>query len=145
MYPGITLRDYQVEGINWLSRSYGSLEGCILADEMGLGKTCQTIGFIKQIKGLHLILSPLSVLDNWKKELKRFWSQDLPCLCLVGDKDTRKNLKSSFKSSKFRVLLTTYEIYLKDEEFFKNIDFEWVISKYFFLIRYKRSLIFYIL
>ena len=31
------LRDYQVDGVNWLAASYYNQQGCILADEMGLG------------------------------------------------------------------------------------------------------------
>ena len=29
------LRDYQVDGVNWLAASYYNEQGCILADEMG--------------------------------------------------------------------------------------------------------------
>ena len=32
------LRDYQVEGVNWLASTFYRKHGCILADEMGLGK-----------------------------------------------------------------------------------------------------------
>ncbi len=32
------LRDYQVEGVNWLASTFYRKSGCILADEMGLGK-----------------------------------------------------------------------------------------------------------
>lgn len=32
------LRDYQVEGVNWLASTFYRKYGCILADEMGLGK-----------------------------------------------------------------------------------------------------------
>jgi hypothetical protein len=32
------LRDYQVEGVNWLASTFYKKTGCILADEMGLGK-----------------------------------------------------------------------------------------------------------
>ena len=34
-----TLRDYQLEGLNWLVRLYNNGISGILADEMGLGKT----------------------------------------------------------------------------------------------------------
>lgn len=37
----ITLREYQVEGVNWLIFSWYMGRNCILADEMGLGKTLQ--------------------------------------------------------------------------------------------------------
>jgi hypothetical protein len=35
---GNRLRDYQVEGVNWLASTWYRKHGCILADEMGLGK-----------------------------------------------------------------------------------------------------------
>jgi SWI/SNF-related matrix-associated actin-dependent regulator of chromatin subfamily A member 5 len=34
-----TLRDYQLEGLNWLFKLYQANLNGILADEMGLGKT----------------------------------------------------------------------------------------------------------
>lgn len=36
---GNRLRDYQVEGVNWLASTYYKKHGCILADEMGLVRT----------------------------------------------------------------------------------------------------------
>lgn len=41
LFPGIKLRPYQLEGVNWLVQCYEVQHGCILGDEMGLGKTCQ--------------------------------------------------------------------------------------------------------
>ena len=41
-----TLRDYQLEGLNWLIYSWMQNNNCILADEMGLGKTIQCVAFI---------------------------------------------------------------------------------------------------
>ena len=50
MQPSIlqngTLRDYQLEGLNWLARLYNNGISGILADEMGLGKTVQTVAMI---------------------------------------------------------------------------------------------------
>jgi hypothetical protein len=40
------MRDYQVEGLNWLIRLYHRGLNGILADEMGLGKTLQTISML---------------------------------------------------------------------------------------------------
>jgi SWI/SNF-related matrix-associated actin-dependent regulator of chromatin subfamily A member 5 len=37
-----TMRDYQLQGLNWLIQLYEKGLGGILADEMGLGKTLQT-------------------------------------------------------------------------------------------------------
>jgi hypothetical protein len=36
------LRDYQVEGVNWLASTFYRKTGCILADEMGLGKVSRS-------------------------------------------------------------------------------------------------------
>lgn len=38
---GVVLREYQIEGVNWLLFSWYQRRNCILADEMGLGKTLQ--------------------------------------------------------------------------------------------------------
>ncbi len=69
------LRDYQLMGIKWMSMldSYGF--GGILADDMGLGKTLQTIAFltIKLTQATRaLILSPSSLIYNWKDEFTKF-------------------------------------------------------------------------
>ena len=36
--PELKLRDYQLDGLNWLANSWCRQNGVILADEMGLGK-----------------------------------------------------------------------------------------------------------
>lgn len=38
---GIHLREYQLDGVNWMKRCFECEHGCILGDEMGLGKTIQ--------------------------------------------------------------------------------------------------------
>lgn len=43
------LRDYQVEGVNWLASTFYRKLGCILADEMGLGKVRACPVFISLI------------------------------------------------------------------------------------------------
>ena len=74
---GVTLRNYQLEGLNWLVRRHGTGRGCIVGDEMGLGKTLQSISLIlylfkgKRYKGPVLVVCPLSVLNNWEEELGR--------------------------------------------------------------------------
>lgn len=37
----LVLRDYQLDGLNWLIHSWCKENSVILADEMGLGKTIQ--------------------------------------------------------------------------------------------------------
>lgn len=86
---GIVIREYQLQGINWLINCDLQNHGGLLCDEMGLGKTCQVciaIIFINYIKVIcfilaisnwksnatFLIVSPLSVIENWRCELQKF-------------------------------------------------------------------------
>jgi hypothetical protein len=61
------LRDYQKEGVFWLSEQ--NTAGAILADDMGLGKTIQTLSLVQSPS---LIVAPTSLLHNWKEEAARF-------------------------------------------------------------------------
>jgi SWI/SNF-related matrix-associated actin-dependent regulator of chromatin subfamily A member 5 len=45
-----TLRDYQVDGVNWMVSGYDAGIGGILGDQMGLGKTLQTLTFLAYLK-----------------------------------------------------------------------------------------------
>jgi superfamily II DNA or RNA helicase len=73
-----SLRPYQQQGLNWLQflREYGL--GGILADDMGLGKTLQTLAHIQVEKDAGrlthpaLIIAPVSLMGNWRKETERF-------------------------------------------------------------------------
>ncbi|KAB5583814.1 hypothetical protein PHYPO_G00099960 [Pangasianodon hypophthalmus] len=122
---GIELRSYQLDGVRWLTQCLKTLDGCILGDEMGLGKTCQAICLLLyaqghlRMKGPFLVLCPLSVLDNWKIELKRV----CPSLCVVcysGDKKERAELQRKMEDKPFHVLLTNYEVCLKDASALKR-------------------------
>ncbi|XP_030880432.1 chromodomain-helicase-DNA-binding protein 1-like [Leptonychotes weddellii] len=128
---GIHLRSYQLEGVNWLAECFHGQNGCILGDEMGLGKTCQTIALFIYLagrlndEGPFLILCPLSVLSNWREEMERF-APGLSCITYAGDKEERAHLQEDLKQeSHFHVLLTTYEICLKDSSFLKS--FPWSV------------------
>ncbi|XP_066562122.1 chromodomain-helicase-DNA-binding protein 1-like [Amia ocellicauda] len=123
---GIKLRSYQLDGVRWLTQCLQNQEGCILGDEMGLGKTCQTISLLVYMCGAlrqdgpFLVLSPLSVLNNWSEELQRF-APGLSVVCFSGDKEARAELQKDLRSNKrFHVLLTTYELCLKDDSFLKR-------------------------
>lgn len=65
-----SLRDYQREGVRWLSflRSQGL--GGLLADDMGLGKTLQCACVLGG--GRALVVVPKSMLWGWQAELARF-------------------------------------------------------------------------
>ncbi len=68
------LRDYQLEGFEWLSRLAHWGVGACLADQMGLGKTLQALAVILShaTKGATLIIAPTSVCMNWISEAQKF-------------------------------------------------------------------------
>ncbi len=125
-----TMRPYQLEGTEWLITLYENGLNGILADEMGLGKTIQSIAFLcflieKGIKGPFLIVGPLSTIANWKNEFKRF-APDLNILLYHGTKEERKQMlkdKLSYKKSIMPIVITSYEIILRDK--FELSTFEW--------------------
>ncbi|KAM9831363.1 chromodomain-helicase-DNA-binding protein 1-like [Neosynchiropus ocellatus] len=122
---GIQLREYQLDGVQWLTQCLQNQQGCILGDEMGLGKTCQTISLLIHtfgahgVKGPFLVLSPLSVLENWRKELECI-APSLTALCYKGDADRRAEIQEEAKTQDFHVLLTTYELCLRDASFLRR-------------------------
>ena len=65
----VPLRDYQQEGIDWLSFLKTAGLGAILADDMGLGKTLQALCVMT---GRCLVVCPTSVMHNWADEIRRF-------------------------------------------------------------------------
>jgi superfamily II DNA or RNA helicase len=69
-----TLRDYQREGFEWLSRLAEWGAGACLADDMGLGKTLQSLTLLaSRVKaGPALVVAPSSVMHGWRTEAARF-------------------------------------------------------------------------
>ena len=63
------LRDYQRDGVNWLTFLSQANLGAMLADDMGLGKTLQALC---ALQGPCLVVTPASVLHNWVSEVQRF-------------------------------------------------------------------------
>ncbi len=120
------LYKYQQEGFNWLSMIAGEDAGCILADEMGLGKTIQIIALIAQeieIKNsITLVIAPATLLENWRRELKKF-APDIKSLIHRGGDRTGfyKYLLD------YDVIITSYETMLRDLSMFKMIDWDLVI------------------
>ncbi|KAG8145171.1 hypothetical protein E2320_013542, partial [Naja naja] len=119
----LELRDYQLEGLNWLAHSWCKNNSVILADEMGLGKTIQTISFLcylfyqHQLYGPFLIVVPLSTLTSWQREFE-IWAPEVNVVVYIGDQMSR----NATKRLKFNVLITTYEILLKDKAVLGSIN-----------------------
>lgn len=82
--------------------------------------------YVCKVKKQHpcIVISPLSVLQNWTKELARF-TPGLKVQIFTGAKDERDELAETIKKSTFDILLTTYEYILKDTSFFQS--FTWKV------------------
>jgi SWI/SNF-related matrix-associated actin-dependent regulator of chromatin subfamily A member 5 len=111
---GGTMRDYQVDGLNWMIQLYENGVNGILADEMGLGKTLETIsllGYMKNVLGFnngpHLVIVPNSTLANWQKEFVR-WCPSLRSFVFHGDKEKRAHMKENvLVAGEFDVCITS--------------------------------------
>ncbi|EOD36557.1 hypothetical protein EMIHUDRAFT_429157, partial [Emiliania huxleyi CCMP1516] len=109
------MRDYQLEGLNWMISLHARGLNGILADEMGLGKTLQSISLLGYLSIVerepapHLVVVPLTVLGNWCKEIER-WCPGLRAVRLHGNKDERRSIiETQVAAGNFHVLVTTYE------------------------------------
>jgi len=127
------LRDYQMEGLNWLIQLHSNGLSGILADEMGLGKTLQSISLIaylahfKNQAGPHIVVVPLTTLGNWLNEFKR-WCPSLRILRFHGNKEERnKMIKEDVKNLTFDVLLTSYEMLNMTKTSLKKVDWNLMI------------------
>lgn len=136
-HEGLELRDYQLNGLNWLAHSWCKGNSCILADEMGLGKTIQTISFLNylfhehQLYGPFLLVVPLSTLTSWQREIQT-WASQMNAVVYLGDINSRNMIRThewmhpQTKRLKFNILLTTYEILLKDKAFLGGLNWAFI-------------------
>ncbi|KAA1107890.1 hypothetical protein PGTUg99_029471 [Puccinia graminis f. sp. tritici] len=132
---GGTLKDFQVTGLNWLAYVWHKGQNGILADEMGLGKTVQTCAFLSYLfhtmeqYGPFLIVVPLSTLPAWQMQCAQ-WAPDLNVIAYIGNKVSRQTIREyEFgppKKMKFNILLTTYEIILKDRAELAHIKWQYL-------------------
>jgi SNF2 family DNA or RNA helicase len=86
--PSVSLRDYQVEGVNWLEfMARNGLAG-VLADDMGLGKTLQTLSCIARrvhvslltpnsalCPTVSIVVCPSTLVLHWISEVDKYFSQ----------------------------------------------------------------------
>lgn len=138
LFSGGTMRDYQIEGFEWLKTLFENGVNGILADEMGLGKTIQCIALIAYliemgISGPFYVCAPLSTIPNWYAEFKRF-TPKIPILMYHGDKNERKELRKEIfekvnvnGSYCYPVVITSYAIALNDTKYLTHIEWKMLI------------------
>ena len=121
------LRDYQITGYNWFKTLSHYEFGGILADEMGLGKTIQTITFLlseKENNKKSLIVTPTSLIYNWKSEFENF-APSMRIAVLHGSKEERIEIMENIES--YDVILTTYGTLKNDYEWYNDKEFDYCI------------------
>ncbi|GMI95145.1 chromatin remodeling 12 [Hibiscus trionum] len=133
MLQGGELRPYQLEGLQWMLSLFNNNLNGILADEMGLGKTIQTISLIaylmenKGVTGPHLIVAPKAVLPNWIHEFST-WAPSIHAVLYDGRLDERKSMREEIsRDGKFSVLITHYDLIMRDKAFLKKIHWCYMI------------------
>ncbi|KAI9442173.1 P-loop containing nucleoside triphosphate hydrolase protein [Lactarius indigo] len=114
---GGQLKDFQLTGLNWLAYLWSKGENGILADEMGLGKY-----------GPYLVIVPLSTIAAWQSQFQT-WAPDLNVITYIGTAPAREVIRkyefgSSNKKLKLNVLLTTYELTLRDSKELGDIKWQ---------------------
>ncbi|XP_032104910.1 DNA repair and recombination protein RAD54B isoform X4 [Sapajus apella] len=134
------LRPHQKEGIIFLYECVMGMRmngrcGAILADEMGLGKTLQCISLIwtlqcqgpyggKPVIKKTLIVTPGSLVNNWKKEFQKWLgSERIKIFTVDQDHKVEEFIKSVFYS----VLVISYEMLLRSLDQIKDIKFDILI------------------
>lgn len=152
--PEIKLKPHQLEGVKWLQylvSCQGECHGALLADDMGLGKTLQLLCLLATFYEASpnsppsMIVAPVSLLDNWEQEVKKFFDGSFPeVLRLHGQ--TLKSLKQPKElidkqllsenisnllqpnwPGAAKLIITTYET-IRDYEFsLARQDFEFLI------------------
>ncbi|MBY7144881.1 SNF2 helicase associated domain-containing protein [Virgibacillus sp. NKC19-3] len=121
-----TLRNYQETGFQWFKSLSNYHLGGILADDMGLGKTLQSIAYVASEPSdhPHLIVTPSSVVYNWKNEFEKF-APDLEVAILTGTPAERKQKIASLTT--MDVWITSYATLRQDIELYRELNFRTLI------------------
>jgi DNA repair and recombination protein RAD54B len=118
------LRDHQREGVKFLYECVMGLrdfngEGAILADEMGLGKTLQTITLLWTLLKQNpiyesspvikkaLIVCPVTLINNWRKEFRKWLGNERIGVFVFDDK--RKRLTDFTMGKAYSIMIVGYE------------------------------------
>jgi SNF2 family DNA or RNA helicase len=145
------LRDYQVEGVEFLHERFVKQTGAILGDDMGLGKTIQVIAFLtaafgktatksdakcmRQIRRYGegrwypriLIVCPGTLMSNWEDELTK-WGWWEVSRYHGGSAADRKGVLAAAANGRLEIMITTYTTYRNHESEINTIDWDCVVA-----------------
>lgn len=127
--PGmkLDLYHYQKQGVRFVDRAGGR---CLIADAPGLGKTAQAIGFAQLHNLKTLIVSPLSVVPNWKKEIKKFTGKDATIWDSKGY-DGKKSVQYH---------ITHYDAVSKNHQWLRDEKFELLVCDEATLLKNRQTI-----
>ncbi|KAK8020430.1 SNF2 superfamily RAD26-like protein [Apiospora arundinis] len=141
------LRDYQIEGVEFLHELFVYQKGGILGDDMGLGKTVQVAAFLtvaygktgdqrdaKRMRKFRrvterwyprtLIICPGSLTQNWKNELDRWgwWNADL------YHGTGKDDVIDSARAGRIEIMITTYTTYKNNRDQVNSVPWDVVVA-----------------
>lgn len=120
------LYPYQAAGYRWLSYMRTNGLGCIIADEMGLGKTIQVICLLleshQSLGGPSLVVSPATLLENWRREIHRFGPALTVC---VHRGSSRTGFPGELAGCD--VVVSSYETAVADVSLLRNVAWDLVV------------------
>jgi DNA repair and recombination protein RAD54B len=141
---GKHLRDHQREGVQFLYECVMGMrcegEGAIMADEMGLGKTLQTIALLwtllKQnpiyesapVVTKALIVCPAGLVDNWRREFRKWLGNERIGVFVVDKKKDRK-ITNFTMGKAYNIMIVGYEMLrVVQEDLKKGVKIDIVIA-----------------
>ncbi|XP_066034754.1 DNA repair and recombination protein RAD54B isoform X2 [Chamaea fasciata] len=139
-YIASNLRPHQKEGIIFLYECVMGMRvsgrfGAILADEMGLGKTLQCIALVwtllrqgpygcKPVLKRALVVTPGSLVKNWKKEFQK-WLGSERIKVFTVDQDHK--VEEFISSPLYSVMIISYEMLLRSLDQIQAVEFNLLI------------------
>ncbi|NXH35362.1 RA54B protein, partial [Myiagra hebetior] len=139
-YIANNLRQHQKEGIIFLYECVMGMRvsgrfGAILADEMGLGKTLQCIALVwtllrqgpygcKPVLKRALVVTPGSLVKNWKKEFQK-WLGSERIKVFTVDQDHK--VEEFIGSPLYSVMIISYEMLLRTLDQIQAVEFNLLI------------------
>ncbi|KAH7066185.1 P-loop containing nucleoside triphosphate hydrolase protein [Paraphoma chrysanthemicola] len=145
------LRDYQVEGVQFLHERFVRQTGAILGDDMGLGKTIQVIAFLTAAFGKKatksdaqcmrqirrhgtsrwypriLIVCPGTLMSNWEDELAK-WGWWEVYRYHGNSAADRKGVLGAAAKGMLEIMITTYTTYRNNESEINTVDWDCVVA-----------------
>lgn len=143
------LRPHQREGVRFMYECVMGFKnpdyfGALLADEMGLGKTLMTISLIwtllKQSPYPHqnsvvkkvLICCPVSLIDNWRKEFKKWLDINRIGILTVNNKQQtsvkdKEDIVNFGKTNVYQVLIMSYEKVLSCAQELSTVKIDFLV------------------